>query len=298
MPALRSSSLRTSSRKRGRLERVARVAARLARALAAMSSSVGIPTSPDDVLRPGIARRRRRRVADELARASSADVVRDPLDERVALGVDGARVERVRAPRGCARSPRTARTPSGPRPGHVEQRPCASGTRRARRGARRSSWRAIRPDARHVGEERRARRVELDADARSRSSRRPRRASRARSGWWTSCWYCPTPIAFGSIFTSSASGSCRRRAIEIGAAHGEVEVGELLARDVARRVHARAGLADEDDERLGPGGLHDLASKSRRLAPMGPVPHGDREGCVLRQQRPQRLAGRAQCAIA
>ncbi|MNQ92737.1 hypothetical protein D3C85_1081710 [compost metagenome] len=31
----------------------------------------------------------------------------------------------------------------------------------------------------------------------------------------TSCWYCPTPIAFGSIFTSSASGSCSLRAIEI-----------------------------------------------------------------------------------
>ena len=30
----------------------------------------------------------------------------------------------------------------------------------------------------------------------------------------TSCWYCPTPIDFGSIFTSSASGSCSRRAID------------------------------------------------------------------------------------
>ncbi|CAO0825721.1 hypothetical protein SMICM17S_11968 [Streptomyces microflavus] len=29
-----------------------------------------------------------------------------------------------------------------------------------------------------------------------------------------SCWYWPTPIDFGSIFTSSASGSCSRRAIE------------------------------------------------------------------------------------
>ena len=29
-----------------------------------------------------------------------------------------------------------------------------------------------------------------------------------------SCWYCPTPIDFGSIFTSSASGSCSRRAME------------------------------------------------------------------------------------
>ena len=33
--------------------------------------------------------------------------------------------------------------------------------------------------------------------------------------WSTSCWYCPTPIAFGSILTSSAKGSCKRLAIEI-----------------------------------------------------------------------------------
>jgi hypothetical protein len=32
--------------------------------------------------------------------------------------------------------------------------------------------------------------------------------------WLTSCWYWPTPIDLGSILTSSASGSCRRRAIE------------------------------------------------------------------------------------
>ena len=41
-------------------------------------------------------------------------------------------------------------------------------------------------------------------------------ASRLRSSLAavTSCWYCPTPIDFGSILTSSASGSCSRRAIE------------------------------------------------------------------------------------
>ena len=30
----------------------------------------------------------------------------------------------------------------------------------------------------------------------------------------TSCWYWPTPIDLGSILTSSASGSCKRRAID------------------------------------------------------------------------------------
>ncbi|MNN44769.1 hypothetical protein D3C81_1590760 [compost metagenome] len=41
-------------------------------------------------------------------------------------------------------------------------------------------------------------------------------ASRPRASftWDTSCWYWPTPMDFGSIFTSSASGSCRRRAID------------------------------------------------------------------------------------
>ena len=37
---------------------------------------------------------------------------------------------------------------------------------------------------------------------------------RASCVWLTSCWYCPTPIDFGSILTSSANGSCRRRAID------------------------------------------------------------------------------------
>ena len=37
---------------------------------------------------------------------------------------------------------------------------------------------------------------------------------RARCVWLTSCWYWPTPMDFGSIFTSSASGSCRRRAMD------------------------------------------------------------------------------------
>ena len=36
----------------------------------------------------------------------------------------------------------------------------------------------------------------------------------ASCDWLTSCWYCPTPMLLGSIFTSSASGSCSLRAIE------------------------------------------------------------------------------------
>jgi hypothetical protein len=39
-------------------------------------------------------------------------------------------------------------------------------------------------------------------------------SARARRLWLTSCWYWPTPMDLGSILTSSASGSCRRRAME------------------------------------------------------------------------------------
>src|SRR3546814_18468916 len=39
-------------------------------------------------------------------------------------------------------------------------------------------------------------------------------SARARLYWSTSCWYWPTPHALGSIFTSSASGSDRKRAVE------------------------------------------------------------------------------------
>ena len=36
----------------------------------------------------------------------------------------------------------------------------------------------------------------------------------ASIAWLTSCWYWPTPMDFGSILTSSASGSCSRRAMD------------------------------------------------------------------------------------
>ena len=45
------------------------------------------------------------------------------------------------------------------------------------------------------------------------SSTTPDSASSSRF-WGISCWYWPTPMALGSIFTSSASGSCIRRAID------------------------------------------------------------------------------------
>ncbi len=54
-------------------------------------------------------------------------------------------------------------------------------------------------------------------------------SARARRYWSTSCWYWPTPIAFGSILTSSASGSCRRRAIDTAPRSDTSSCGNSLA---------------------------------------------------------------------
>ncbi len=73
---------------------------------------------------------------------------------------------------------------------------------------------------------------------------------RARMPGVTSCWYCPTPMDFGSILTSSASGSCNRRAIETAprsvtsrsgsscAAYAEAEYTEAPASLTMARVGA------------------------------------------------------------
>ncbi len=61
-----------------------------------------------------------------------------------------------------------------------------------------------------------------------------------------SCWYWPTPIDFGSIFTSSASGSCRRRAIETAPRRDTSDRRQLLRRVGRRRIDRGAGLGDHD----------------------------------------------------
>ena len=48
----------------------------------------------------------------------------------------------------------------------------------------------------------------------------------------------------GSIFTSSASGSCSRRPMDTAPRTRDVQVGELLARDLGRGVHRRPALVD------------------------------------------------------
>ena len=61
-----------------------------------MSSSVGSPTSAETYFAHGILRHDVR-LADE-RRDVQVGLLRDAVDERVALGVDRARVERVRPP--------------------------------------------------------------------------------------------------------------------------------------------------------------------------------------------------------
>ena len=51
----------------------------------------------------------------------------------------------------------------------------------------------------------------------------------ANWNWLTSCWYWPTPIALGSILTSSASGSCKRLAIETAPRSDTSKSGNSLA---------------------------------------------------------------------
>ena len=76
-----------------------------------------------------------------------------------------------------------------------------------------------RPDTGHPRQQRCRSRIGIDADGVDAVSTT---ASSERASLVSprSCWYCPTPIAFGSILTSSASGSCSRRAMRC-ATHGD-----------------------------------------------------------------------------
>ncbi len=81
-------------------------------------------------------------------------------------------------------------------------------------------------------------------------------SDRASSVSETSCWYWPTPMDLGSIFTSSASGSCRRRAIETAPrsdtsisgssceAYAEAEYTEAPASDTTILVGLFSGMRE------------------------------------------------------
>ena len=61
-----------------------------------------------------------------------------------------------------------------------------------------------------------------------------------------SCWYWPTPIAFGSILTSSASGSCSRRAIDTAPRRVTSSPGNSSDGKGRGRIDRRAGFRDHD----------------------------------------------------
>ena len=110
----------------------------------------------------------------------------------------------------------------------------------------------------------------------------------AKRFWLTSCWYSPIPIAFGSILTSSASGSSTRRAIDDRAAQGHVQVGQFGARQRAGAVDARARFVDHQvmQVRIGGGQFGDqLLALARRR----PVADGDQGDAVALDQAAQGL---------
>ena len=169
----------------------------------------------------------------------------DPFDDRVGLRVHGGRVERIVAVvdaqearrlleglrrRAAAPSRSCSRLRNGPCASRcvddVLARATSTGPRSAPAAAPTPCSRRRRP--------------------RSRSPRPPRRAARASFVWLTSCWYWPTPIDFGSIFTSSASGSCSRRAIDTAPRRLTSRSGNSRDAELRRRVHRRAGLGHDD----------------------------------------------------
>ena len=186
---------------------------------------------------------RTRRVADQrldVALGRGDDPLAPP--DRLRDAPPTRRADRRR--RGCAGSPRTARTPSG----RAAARPCSAlRTEGAVRVAVRRRCSAPAPG--RCPETR----ASSGADAVLRSTPTPLTQSsttasseRDSLNSLRSCWYWPTPIDFGSIFTSSASGSCSRRAIDTAPRKRHVELGQLLRRIGRGRIDRGAGLRHHD----------------------------------------------------
>src|SRR5690606_4776254 len=72
----------------------------------------------------------------------------------------------------------------------------------------------------------------------------------------TSCWYWPTPMALGSIFTSSASGSCRRRAMETAPRIETSRSGNSLAAS-SEAEYTEAPASRSEERRVGKEGESD-----------------------------------------
>ena len=205
-----------------------------------MSVTVGRPNvSSTNSRRPQRAQQPSR--CRSASRTSAAGRGDDPPHHRVRLRVHAGAVQRVVA----AADPQEARALLERL--RAEPRHLLAAPLRVRNGPLRVAVRArcSRPARRRC-------RTPATAAARTRCSRRRRRAftqssttassERDSFGSDRSCWYWPTPIDFGSIFTSSASGSCRRRAMDTAPRSDTSMLGQFL-RGVRRgRVHRRARL--------------------------------------------------------
>jgi hypothetical protein len=169
-------------------------------------------------------------------------VVQHLLYHRVGFGVHAGHVQRVVAVANAQEAGRSARRFWGrarPRPAvalRFLKAPLASRQRTMAAGHL--------GQARHARQQRGGWRCSGPRPRRSRSPPPRRPALRASSLWLTSCWYWPTPMLLGSIFTSSASGSCKRRAMLTRAAQAHVDRSgsSLLAYSLALYTDAPASL--------------------------------------------------------
>ena len=210
-----------------------------------------------------------------------AEVLRHALDERVALGVHGARVERVLAA-ADAQEARACSKVRGPSPATSSS---------ALRALERAVLVAVRDDAlgqRRADARRRARaaarsRCSARRRPRSRSSRRPRRASCASSGWYTSCWYCPTPMLFGIDLHQlgqrilQAARDARSRRAPSGRDRGTPRARRRTPSRRSRPPRSPARRA----RRSSPLACEHLAHEGLGLAAVRAVADGDRARAVL-----------------
>ncbi len=146
---------------------------------------------------------------------------------------------------GCAGTRRTARKPSGPSRGTSLRAVRVPERAVARPGAARccSARPSPMPDTRRSSG---AEAVLTSTPTALTQSSTTASRDRDSFGSDTSCWYWPTPIDLGSILTSSASGSCRRRAIDTAPRSDTSRPGSSCRGVGGGRVHRRAGLGHDD----------------------------------------------------
>ena len=143
------------------------------------------------------------------------------------------------SPSAMRRKPAHCSKAFGPEPRHLAAAPC--GTRNGPLASRWATMFWARPgaEARDARQQRRRGRVDVDADRVDAVLDHARRASATACASSRSCWYWPTPIDFGSILTSSASGSCSRRAIDTAPRSVTSSSGQFLATRRPRRNRPR-----------------------------------------------------------